>query len=482
MNFNTHTGDNETNWKVVKNRHGKEKVNTQLPKMEDCMGISLIHRAFDNDIICICNKIIENISKKNNNNNNNNKIMTSLYISTRHNLFQNLRKYSRRIGKENNIKIDIDGLITRWLFSQQILSDGEDLSYPYIKNDTYSSSITHEIYKDFIQSHTKLSPAELLDKCKIITKDFVNYSNDIYNRRLKPLYKKRKVYNISNDNYPLIHVSSSASIKNAKNIAWNNNNKNIMDVHYYKLLSLFKSYISDRKIRRISQPDNSEGGISENVDEDYTEEKFHYFLFVLIDQYDNILHDGYQASIPSTLANYLQMNLGVSTEMFASPMNALYPNYYSAYPFTDKYFMSKGSILFNFMNIEEGSFESNPPYTEDFMLLNAYMITYILNKSCKNIDKTRQQKPLSFVIINPNWTDTPSFHALVNSKYNVIKNKYIHIKKLKHKYISGKQHKCSDVDYISGVDSFIYILQNKAGAQKWPVTQDKINNIIKKFY
>lgn len=457
------------------NRTPSSSGSTKLPEINNCISTSLVNRASDNDIIDICNKIIDNISNNigNNISQSDSKILTLHYILTRRNLFQNLRKYVRKVGYEQNIKIDVDGLITRWLFSQQILSGGEDQSYPYIQDIQFSSSITHELLKDFMQSKPKLNKDELLDKCTYITKDFVSYSNNLYNKRLVPLYKNNKVYSIKSEgshdilhnNYPFINIVDSTSTKDAKILSWNNNNnkKTIMNVHYYKLKSLFTSYTL------------------ENKDEVYTEDKFHYLLFVLIDQYDNMLHDGYQASIPPGLANYLQIELGVSTEMFASPMNALYPNYYSAYPFTDKYFMSKGSILFNFMNIEEGSFESNPPYTEDFMLLNAYMITYILNKSYNDNDNKNKQKPLSFVIINPNWKDTPSFYALTNSKYNVLKNKYINIQKNKHKYISGNQHKQNNSYYVSGVGSFVYILQNMAGSRKWPATGSVVQNIVNKF-
>ena len=105
-----------------KKEYDDEKVNIQLPTINDCIRTPLNNRLFDNDIVNICNKIIENIgiNKTIPNNNNNNKIMTLYYITTRHGLFQNLKKYIRRIGNDNNKKIDRDGLITRWIFSQQL--------------------------------------------------------------------------------------------------------------------------------------------------------------------------------------------------------------------------------------------------------------------------------------------------------------------------------------------------------------------------
>jgi phosphorylated CTD-interacting factor 1 len=301
----------------------------------------------------------------------------------------------------------------------------------------------------------------ILCLCEEIENDLIKYSNSMYTKKIKPLYNKGKVYTIQEYNYPLIEIKDSLYDDNKKIISWNTKNKTITNTHYLKLKALFRSYIF----------------YHQNHDLSYSDSAFHYHLFVLLDQYDNMFHSGYQASIPVKLAHYLQYELDVSTEMFASPMNCLYPSFYSAYPITDKYFTSKGSVLYDFQNIEQGSFESNPPYTEDFMLLNAYMITHILQKS----DKNKKKKPLSFVIINPNWKDTPSFYALTKSKYNCLKNKYLNIPASNHTYMSGSQYKLNNVYYKSSVGSFVFILQNYAGAKKWPITDKIIRNIIKHF-
>eukprot|EP00438_Fugacium_kawagutii_P031012 Skav224085 [mRNA] locus=scaffold942:355461:362238:+ [translate_table: standard] len=95
---------------------------------------------------------------------------------------------------------------------------------------------------------------------------------------------------------------------------------------------------------------------------------------------------------------WLRDKMGVSCEVFASPLNCYFAEYYSAFPDVDVFFGSRGSF-FDVENLPAGSYEVGPPYTEEVMELMARKLLRHLHSS------QQAQEPLSFVVFVPHWGD-----------------------------------------------------------------------------
>jgi len=85
------------------------------------------------------------------------------------------------------------------------------------------------------------------------------------------------------------------------------------------------------------------------------------------------------AGLPVTVFESIQRNFGVTFECFSSPLNCYFRQYCSLFPDTDGYFGSRGSF-FNFHPIS-GSFEVNPPLSEDIIEAAITHIEELLGKS-----------------------------------------------------------------------------------------------------
>ena len=206
-------------------------------------------------------------------------------------------------------------------------------------------------------------------------------------------------------------------------------------------------------------------------------EYFDEYLFVLLSRYQTFfrhnhqINEGYgmQASLPKAAFKQLNLLFGVTHEAFASPFNCYFRNYCSAFADIDCLFGSSGSF-FDFEPIE-GSFEANPPFTEEVIERMSIRIESLLNKSIK---------PLSFVIFIPEWIDPPT-PGLVNMEKSKFLRNTFNVEKNKHRYICGSQYVDEQGSYLYDAihNTRVFILQNNAGNQKWPVDQTKIDLLIK---
>lgn len=193
-------------------------------------------------------------------------------------------------------------------------------------------------------------------------------------------------------------------------------------------------------------------------------------MFNLLCRYTTFSAPGYHAAIPVKVFDVLIKYLKVEHEIFASPLNRTLESYTSAYPDVDKYFGSKGDFFHVYPKLFEngGSFEANPPFLEEYMTAFALIAVHYLSKDI----------PLSFVVIVPAWTDTILYHIFVTSSYNVLPNKYLSFGRHEHCYRHG-----SDYAYVNESKrpannrSFIFILQNKLGQIKYPVTGPFIEEV-----
>lgn len=178
---------------------------------------------------------------------------------------------------------------------------------------------------------------------------------------------------------------------------------------------------------------------------------------------------GYSGGCPPALFNYLSQELGVTCELFASPLNFTLDNYCSAYDDTDIPFGSRGNFFENVHQLlkDGGRFEANPPFTEEYL---ASASEIFLQASTRY-----QEVPITIFYIHPNWSDMTTFIALEGSP---ILTKKIHFSKNKHYYKSGLQsHPQHNILVESAADSVLFILQNDMGRKELKITEKIINKI-----
>mmetsp|Transcript_10317 Transcript_10317/g.24563 ORF Transcript_10317/g.24563 Transcript_10317/m.24563 type:complete len:573 (+) Transcript_10317:125-1843(+) len=196
-------------------------------------------------------------------------------------------------------------------------------------------------------------------------------------------------------------------------------------------------------------------------------------IFCVLQRYESLsgASPGFQMALPEDVFDVLQHRWGVTHECFASPLNCYFPSYCSLFPDTDACFGSKGSF-FDFFPTE-GSFEANPPFVEDTMTDNIRHIEKLLDASTS---------PLSFVVIVPGWDDDgcESYQLTKRSKFL---RTTLTLNKKEHYYKNGMQHQLqgSDVYQLSTCRTFVFFMQNDAGAARWPVCQQHIQELRSAF-
>lgn len=204
-------------------------------------------------------------------------------------------------------------------------------------------------------------------------------------------------------------------------------------------------------------------------------ENFSQCLFCILCRYQTYfrnntqINEGYgmQAALPPRVFEYLYKEFEVTHEGFASPFNCYFTNYCSAFGDLDFAFKSNGSF-FDF-EPETGSFECNPPFTEEVIQRMAQRIEYLLEKS---------KAPLSFVVFIPEWLDppTPGLVRMENSRF--LRGQF-NVERGNHKYVSGAQYvNESEQNFYDAVhNTRVFFLQNETGFIKWKPCEEKIKNL-----
>jgi phosphorylated CTD-interacting factor 1 len=190
-------------------------------------------------------------------------------------------------------------------------------------------------------------------------------------------------------------------------------------------------------------------------------------LFSLLCRYDTFFGPGmyegtaFHAAAPEAVFSLLHSRLQVHQEGFASPLNCFFRRFCSAFPDIDVYFGSRGSF-FDFQFVS-GSFEVGPPYTSEVMDATALKLEEALAGSAQ---------PLSFVVFVPEWREPPSNYHLVMDKSAFLRGTFL-CSPRQHFYVSGTQFRVEPTDkdryWTCPHGTRVYVLQNAAGAEKWPV-------------
>jgi len=163
--------------------------------------------------------------------------------------------------------------------------------------------------------------------------------------------------------------------------------------------------------------------------------------------------------------------LSVEHECFASPLNCYLSAYNSAFDDTDLPFASRGSFWKQQVDQTGGSFQVNPPFLASVMLA-------MVNKIEKLLDGQSGEVPLSFAITIPGWCEDDCFQRCNISKYQ--KQKIV-ISRKDHGFCDGAQHQRRDRFRESPYDTAIFVLQNAAGAAKWPTSKEMDHELRRAF-
>ncbi|CAK8992849.1 unnamed protein product [Durusdinium trenchii] len=213
-----------------------------------------------------------------------------------------------------------------------------------------------------------------------------------------------------------------------------------------------------------------------------------YVTFIGLDPAEEGSQGGnMHAAAPECVFAWLRDEMGVSAELFASPLNCFFAEYYSAFPDVDAFFGSQGSF-FDLDDLPEGSYEVGPPYTEEVMELMARKLLKHLRSSAE------KKQVLSFVVFVPDWGDECTALGLVSGEdfqpfrpELCKKQAYLLARGREHHYISGVQF-----FHDSGADASrryydvphgtrIYVLQTPKAAERWPFGQAKAEALLAKL-
>jgi len=195
-------------------------------------------------------------------------------------------------------------------------------------------------------------------------------------------------------------------------------------------------------------------------------------IYRLLSRYDSLSGPGYQAAVPAAAFCLARERLGVALECFASPLNSYFAHYCSAFPDTDSSFGSLGS----FFDLEraEGSFEANPPFVPEVMDAMVDRMEAMLGAA---------SGAMSFLVVIPAWEETRAFQRLAPEgsgggrgmaaaqplRRSVWLREAFVVGREAHGFCDGAQHQRRERYRPASFDSLVAVLQNDAGARKWPL-------------
>jgi len=249
-----------------------------------------------------------------------------------------------------------------------------------------------------------------------------------------------------------------------------------------------------------------------NRDDDRYEEylkQFPKLLFAILLRYDALEGAGLQSAIPSTVFRYLHERFGCELECFASPFNCwleksandggrsggrvLGGNYGSAFGDTDALFGSFGSFFgMDFLKIAEQSggscFQANPPFASEFIERMCHRMHQLLDVSNRygedggNSDGKKKVLPLMFVIFVPAWSESNGWKTLSSSPH-LKKHVLLSQKDDVHYYAEGTQYRRAmdgkGNHRVASFDTSVFFLQNDAAREKWPLSDDVDDGMLK---
>jgi phosphorylated CTD-interacting factor 1 len=192
-------------------------------------------------------------------------------------------------------------------------------------------------------------------------------------------------------------------------------------------------------------------------------------IFCLVTRYEALRGAGFQCAVPGACFESLREVLGNTIECFASPLNCRYERYFSAFPGLEGSFGSLGSFFDEWHRIEQGSYEVNPPFVPEVLAFAAAKIGALLGDAAKGA--------LSFLAVVPDWGGGAS--AAQKLRESPFLRANVTIPAADHVFVDGAQHRVRDRHRPSSWDTAVLLLQNEAGAAKWPLDTTTLARVVR---
>jgi hypothetical protein len=195
-------------------------------------------------------------------------------------------------------------------------------------------------------------------------------------------------------------------------------------------------------------------------------------LYCMLARYETVVGpaSGYQGALTHSSFDALERYLAVRGECFASPLNAHFPTFFSAYRDTDSPFGSRGSFFEH--PPADGAWEANPPFVNDTMLAMARTLDSALCAA------EAAGRPLLFAVVVPAWDDAYYMRLLSESTYCRAQAR---LERKRHEYIQGLQYRAGSSVWKANVDSRAFVLATSAGAVKWAAGPGCLQPVLAAF-
>ena len=211
--------------------------------------------------------------------------------------------------------------------------------------------------------------------------DKLNQLFDSYNDpKLAQLHDKNQMSDFSNS----IHVEKQC--KNGKNYVMYK-----LDEIYVKYQTTTHSVLIERYVGDINLRN--------------------FYMFEM--GYNYYILDGYslQWCIPPKSLQILEKSLFLKTELFASPINAYLPSYYSLFNVDKMFGAIDNFFVADLSTVDNGVYEVNPPFIEYVFVESSLKIVNMLEIS------QRKSNSLMFIYVMPGWFDSKGYQILKNSPF-----------------------------------------------------------------
>lgn len=211
--------------------------------------------------------------------------------------------------------------------------------------------------------------------------------------------------------------------------------------HVYRLGEIYVKYedpIHHKLLRRYQGPSD----------------QLSFYLFEMGFNYYMLDGHSFQWCVPPKAIGALTKGLDLQTELFASPINAILPHYYSLF-FVDKMF----GAIDNFFGLKPedmltGTYEINPPFVEQiFIDSSRIMIDHLQRSQTADGD-------LLLVYIMPAWLDSLGYQILKENQFLVDE---IVLHEGQHYYSEGAKAKL----VLASFRTHIMVLGTTRAKEKW---------------
>lgn len=187
---------------------------------------------------------------------------------------------------------------------------------------------------------------------------------------------------------------------------------------------------------------------------------------------------GFQCALPPPVFECLAQLWGVSCEGFASPLNCHFgaARYFSAFADTDRRFGSLGSFFDGRRDaLARGSFELNPPFSAELYGALAARCASLLDAA------DAAGEPLSFAFVFGATEPALRLPAIRSLRRLPHFTGELVVGVAEHVYLCGRQHIKPRRATFRACDTGVYFLQSRAGAARWPVTPEKLQQLRAAF-